>query len=147
MILLHKRITTLIHRLSSVKKMYHSKYEGFTNCVPEYLHTGAMKSIFSSAHSSVMVLFCDCEACSNQQDLVYHFNGMGGWWWAHRVCWWFFFPVHIFRRDLRLNVFPIFRCNLNACVSTTRRGPEGVRVVAPPEPGMLGSPPDRGRWS
>lgn len=59
----------------------------------------------------------------------------------------FFFPVHIFGKDLRLNVFTIFRCNLNACVSTARRGPEGVRVVAPPEPGMLGSPPDRGRWS
>lgn len=54
-VLPHKHITTPIHCLGFINKMRRSKYRDVTNCVAQYLHTVTMKSIFSPAHSSVMV--------------------------------------------------------------------------------------------
>lgn len=46
----------------------------YTNCVTEYLHTVVQNSACNPEHASVMVLCCDCEACSDQRDIVFHFN-------------------------------------------------------------------------
>ena len=102
--------------------------------VADYLHTVALKSAFKLAHSSIMVLCCDCKACSNQQDLVYHFNMERGGDGGHtQSLLMIFFLTCIFVAVIWawMGVF----LALNAGVNTWRRGPEGVLFRSSLNPG------------
>lgn len=132
----------------SEKKTPWQIWRCYANYVLEYLHSVVMNSIFIPAHASVMVLCCACKACSNQRDIVFHFNKE----WGVTVhtetvdgfffFFFFFLPLHVSRGDPKLNCKIIRRWELTGCVSTARCRAEGVYHLNLGIPGLL---PNRGR--